>query len=55
MKNETNDRLDIGQVSFTQIGIELVKICQSPRVPGFYEYVKEQWKVRIQDDKKPNN
>jgi hypothetical protein len=28
---------------------------QSPRVPGFYEYVKEQWKVHIQDDKKPNN
>ncbi|VVH64718.1 hypothetical protein BSPLISOX_1221 [uncultured Gammaproteobacteria bacterium] len=55
MKNETNDRLDIGQVSFTQIGIELVKISQSPRVPGFYEYVKEQWKVHIQDDKKPNN
>ena len=55
MKNETNDTLDIGQVLFTQIGIELVKISQSPRVPGFYEYVKEQWKVHIQDDKKPNN
>ncbi len=52
MQNENT--LDIGQVLFTKIGEELVKISQSPGIVGFYEYVEEKWKAHIPDDKEPN-
>jgi hypothetical protein len=41
-------------VFFTEIGKELVKISQSTGIVGFDEYVKENWKAHIPDDKEPN-
>ena len=35
----------MGQVLLTKMGQELAPICGSTPVEGFYEYVKEQWKM----------
>ena len=44
MPKVTNNELDIGKAVLTKIGQELVPICGSKPIEGFYEYVKEQWK-----------
>ena len=54
IQNENENTLGIGQVLFTEIGKELVKISQSTGIVGFDEYVKENWKAHIPDDKEPN-
>ena len=51
---QNENTLGTGQVLFTKIGKELVKISQSPGIVGFYEYVEEKWKAHIPDDKEPN-
>ncbi len=51
---QNENTLGTGQVFFTEIGKELVKISQSPGIVGFYEYVEEKWKAHIPDDKEPN-
>ena len=42
-KEEMND-VPIGKVLLTKLGKELVTVCPAPRVDGFVDYVKEQWK-----------
>ncbi|CAC9489577.1 hypothetical protein [uncultured Gammaproteobacteria bacterium] len=51
---QNENTLGTGQVLFTKIGKELVKISQSPGIVGFYEYIEEKWKAHIPDDKEPN-
>ena len=51
---QNENTLGTGQVFFTEIGKELVKISQSTGIVGFDEYVKENWKAHIPDDKEPN-
>ena len=44
MPKPANNELNIGKVLLTRIGLELVSICGSKPVEGFWEYVKERWK-----------
>ena len=43
--------LPLGSVMFTRIGKELAAICGGRPVDGFWEYVKEQWKDFLQENK----
>ena len=43
MPEDTGNRLELGQVLLTRIGRELVPICGSQPVEGFWEYVNDQW------------
>lgn len=42
--------LPIGLVMLTSIGKELISICNCRPVDGFWEYVKEQWKVFLMEN-----
>lgn len=44
IKEGQENKLPIGQILLTQAGQELPQIVKVPGVPGFYDYVKEQWK-----------
>ena len=44
MPHDAVNKLDFGKVMLTRIGDELVPICGSKPVDGFWEYVKEKWK-----------
>lgn len=44
IKEGQENKLPIGQILLTQAGQELSQIVKVPGVPGFYDYVKEQWK-----------
>ena len=44
MPENPNNELSIGHTLLTKVGKELIPICGSKPVDGFYEYVKEQWK-----------
>ena len=39
-----DDTISVGTVMLTRTGKELVPLCNSRPVKGFWEYVKEQWK-----------
>ncbi len=39
-----DNTLELGKVLLTRVGQELVPICGSKPVEGFWEYVKDQWK-----------
>ena len=41
------NKLNIGKVLLTRTGDELVSICGSKPVDGFWEYVKNQWKLYL--------
>lgn len=43
MENEKDNKLFIGKVLLTQVGIELSSVCQAQEVVGFVDYVKEKW------------
>lgn len=45
-KGEDN-KLSIGKVFLTQVGIELARVCQAPGVEGFVDYVKEKWSQHL--------
>jgi len=45
MPKENDNELPIGKLLLTQIGRELVPVCNSPSVDGFVDYVKEHWKM----------
>ncbi len=38
-----NNIFDVGNVILTQIGQQLVNICESKPIDGFYDYVNERW------------
>ena len=44
MPQDASNKLDFGKVMLTRIGNELVPICRSKSVDGFWEYVNDQWK-----------
>lgn len=43
LEKEEGNQLSIGNVLLTQVGMELVSVCQAPSVEGFVDYVKEKW------------
>jgi len=43
MEKEEGNKLEIGKVLLSQVGIELARVCQAPGVHGFVDYVKEKW------------
>ena len=46
--NDSN-KLDVGEVMLTRIGLELATVCGSGPVDGFWEYVNEKWTAHLQD------
>ena len=38
------DSLNVGNITFTSIGKELLSICNNKQVEGFFEYLKYNWK-----------
>ena len=50
MENEAENTLPVGKVMLTQAGYELAQVVKAPIVDGFYDYVKEQWKVHLSRD-----
>jgi len=50
MENEKDNKLSIGKILLTQIGIELALVCQSPDVDGFFDYVKDKWSKHLPED-----
>lgn len=51
MKNEKNNKISIGKVLLTQVGRELAFVCQAQGVDDFVDYVKEQWKQYLPENK----
>ena len=47
MEKEEGNKLNIGKVLLSQVGIELARVCQAPRVDGFVDYVKEKWNKHL--------
>lgn len=47
MEKEEGNKLSIGRVLLTQVGIELARVCQSPGIEGFVDYVKEKWRKHL--------
>ena len=43
MEKEDDNKLTIGKVLLTQVGVELARVCQAQGVEGFIDYVKEKW------------
>jgi len=43
LPNEENNAIDTGKVLLTKIGQELMSICGSRPVDGFYGYICEKW------------
>lgn len=46
-EKDDGNQLEIGTVLLSQVGRELVSICQVPGVEGFVDYVKEKWKNHL--------
>lgn len=44
LANDAGNEIETGRVLFTGVGAELVSICASQPVEGFWEYVMHQWK-----------
>jgi hypothetical protein len=47
MEKEEGNKLNIGKVLLSQVGIELARVCQAPSVDGFVDYVKEKWNKHL--------
>lgn len=47
MRKESDNILITGQVNLTNLGQELFPICDREIVPGFLDYMKEQWKEHL--------
>ena len=47
MPHDADNTLEIGKVLLTRIGQELVPICGSKPVEGFWDYVRGQWKAYL--------
>ena len=44
LPRDADNQLDIGTVTLTRTGKELLPLCSSKPVEGFWEYVMTQWK-----------
>ena len=44
MPHNINNQLEMGNTRFTKIGQELVLICESKPVDGFWDYAKRYWR-----------
>ena len=51
MPKESDNPMVFGTVLLTQVGQELVSICGSQPVDGFFEYIVEKWKDFIKENK----
>ena len=49
LPKDADNKLDIGAVLLTRIGLELTQICASKPVEGFWEYVRDKWKNYLQE------
>ena len=47
LPNDADNELQIGTVLLTRIGQELAPICGSKPVEGFWEYVRDKWKIYL--------
>ena len=47
MEKEEGNKLNIGKVLLSQVGIELARVCQAPSADGFVDYVKEKWNKHL--------
>ena len=47
MSNDKDNSLEIGMVILSKAGKELAQVVKSPRVDGFYDYIKDKWKEHI--------
>ena len=47
MEKEEGNKLNIGKVLLSQVGIELARVCLVSGVDGFADYVKEKWNKHL--------
>ena len=47
MPKKSNNDLEIGVATLTQVGKELAPICDAGPVGGFWEYVRDRWKEHL--------
>ncbi len=47
MEKDKDNKLAIGKVLLTHVGMELTLVCQAPGVDGFVDYVKDKWRVHL--------
>jgi len=52
MASETDNKLSIGKVLLTRVGMELASVCRAPSVDGFVDYVKEKWEKHLPEHAK---
>ncbi len=50
MKKDKDNDLSIGRVLLTQVGKELSHVCQPTCVDGFFDYIKNKWKVYLLEE-----
>lgn len=50
MPKEEDNELFIGKVLLMQVGSELALVCHAPGVEGFFDYVKEKWKMYLPEN-----
>lgn len=48
LKNPSMQPLPVGQLLLTSPGAELLSICHSEKVPGFFEYLMNYWSVKTE-------
>jgi hypothetical protein len=57
LPNETDNVIEIGHTVFTHAGKELVQVCGSTPIDGFFEYISEKWMSQgyIKKEEPPEN
>jgi hypothetical protein len=50
MEKEDGNVLRIGKVVLSQVGYELISVCQAKPVDGFFDYVKGKWSKYLPED-----
>lgn len=51
IKKQKENKIEVGQVILTKVGLELASICHTQEVDGFFDYVKEKWKLYLPEQK----
>ena len=51
MEKEEDNKLSIGRILLTQVGMELALVCQVPGVNGFVDSVKDKWRKYLLEGK----
>lgn len=45
-EKESENELDMGYIMLSKVGQELAPICGSQPVPGFFDFIVEEWKIK---------